>query len=158
MRSTTLRKLAAAAALATIAVLPACAFPRDPVGTGAFDGIGISGDASSKCSNTQTNDRLTIVCRGIEQSLVGSDVYVTFPNKKFNARVQRQPGSSNGGVEWTERANPSALSIPSNKGVVNGDGTADLTGGSIFGAVSPWALGLDADNNVADAMVTITLR
>jgi hypothetical protein len=128
------------------------------VGTGDFDGIAIDGDAAAKCTKTQATDRLTIVCTGIEQSLVGSDVYVTFPNKKFTARVQRSPGSTNGGVEWTERANPSGLSIPSNKGVVNGNDTADLAGGSIFGAASPWALGLDADNRVADAMVTITLR
>jgi hypothetical protein len=141
-----------------VAVLPACAFPHEPVGTGDFDGIAIDGDAAAKCTKTQVTDRLTIVCTNIEQSLVGSDVYVTFPNKKFTARVQRAAGSSRGGVEWTERANPSALSIPSNKGVVRNNDTADLTGGSIFGDASAWALGLDADDRAADAMVTITLR
>jgi hypothetical protein len=156
VRSTTFKRFAAGAALAMVAVLPACAFPTEGIGTGPFDGITISGDAQSKCTSTQATDHLTVLCKGIEQSLIGSDVFITFPNKKFTARVQLGPGSSRA-VEWTERANPSALSIPSNKGVVSGSGSADLTGGSIFGAVSPWTLGLDADDNSADALVTIRL-
>jgi hypothetical protein len=159
--STTLRKFAAGAALAVLAVLPACAFPDNgtEVGTGQFNGISISGPDSDQCSWNQPDTTHLVIQCPVVQTLIGADVYVSFPNKDYVARVQLASGSPFG-VAWSERASAGPLPAPSNRGVITGTQFADLTGGSV--SSNNWFIGLECSDStseaVADATVTISLR
>jgi hypothetical protein len=159
MRSKRFRMFAAGAALATLAVLPACAFPETEVGTGQFNGISVSGPDADQCAWSQPDATHLVIRCPVSQTLVGADVYIHFPNKNYLARVQLGP-SSTFGVEWTERLSASAWPPPSNRGTITGSNFADLTGGTVDTA--EWFVGLECSDStteaVADAVVTISLR
>ena len=157
---TTFRKFAAGAALAMLAVLPACAFPGGgtAIGTGDFNGVSISGPDADSCTSSQPDDDHLVVRCSVVQSLIGDDVYISFANKGFNAHVQLD--ASPFGVEWAERLNAGPFPPPSNSGVITGSQSADLTGGTV--ARDTWVLGLECSDSQsgaeADVLVTITRR
>jgi hypothetical protein len=131
MRLTTFRKFAAGAALAMLAVLPACAFPHEEPGTGQFIGLGVNvtGVDAGNCSWAPRNPHsISVDCDDVDfRSTLDWRVVLSFTGHGYEATV-RTTRSSNIGLRWREfdPSHPDA-----NEGVISGNETVVLRGGSV---------------------------
>jgi hypothetical protein len=152
MRSTTFRKFAVVgAALAMVAVLPACVFPvpNPPPGSGQFIGLGVNltGGQADKCSWQQVNTHSIVVeCKDIpfryQQDAV---VVLSFTGHGYEATIGTED-SGDIGLRWAEFA----ANADGNTGVVSGfDDTVVLRGGSVPNAPL-WGIWFASNNILND--------